>query len=278
MMLADNIIYASCEPVQFLCETGILGGLLLLAMGISFFYATRKEKSLEKELFACVLMASCFYYLFHITLFQCLTLILVARITCQQKTLYKANRLISFLVFVSLLILTVGIMCLATFPKYKNATAITHRIEHKRSLEHYFNAIKNDLNDNKQILAIYALELYANGKIEKFMYITDILNAHTIHSDIEYFKGKSFLRMKDSIVAERHFILASFICPNRFVYRYELFILYKTTGRIDEAKDVALKIQKLKEKVPSATTLAIKMDIEDFLKTDNQKNKCMKKE
>jgi tetratricopeptide (TPR) repeat protein len=151
------------------------------------------------------------------------------------------------------------------------ATAITYRIEHKRGLEYYSDAIKNDLSDNRQILTACALELYAKGKNEEFMSVTGILNTHAIHSDIEYFKGKSLLRMKDTIAAERHFVLASAICPNRFTYRYELFRLYKTAGRFDEAKNVALKIRKLKEKIPSATTLAIKMDVEDFLEKYNQK-------
>ena len=58
---------------------------------------------------------------------------------------------------------------------------------------------------------------------------------------------------------------ASYICPNRFRYKYELFKIYKETNNIRKANEIADHISRMPVKINSPTIFAIKKDIDNFL-------------
>jgi tetratricopeptide (TPR) repeat protein len=65
--------------------------------------------------------------------------------------------------------------------------------------------------------------------------------------------------------AEKHFKLASAMCPNRFMPLYQLALLYKETNRNEDALKIAQHILYKKVKIPSSTVNAIKNEMRKLI-------------
>ena len=69
----------------------------------------------------------------------------------------------------------------------------------------------------------------------------------------------------DFKAAEKQFLQASHICPNRFRYRYALFKLYQTQNDTLKSKSIAIEISKMAVKVNTPVVVTIKREIDEYL-------------
>ena len=86
--------------------------------------------------------------------------------------------------------------------------------------------------------------------------------------DIQMLKADNYKNMNDYHLAEKCYLLASQMCPNRFIPLYELVNIYDSTGRSDKALKLAKIIVNKPVKIPSGVIAAIKMKMEERIKNN----------
>lgn len=263
IMLADNIVCAINEPLQFACELGIVG-LILISILI---YTIIKYININKTLrlaFITIIAASFFSYIFHITIFQNIIFFFILLSSIREKK-YIEFKNCSFIILV-ILVIPLIFSTKNIILKYKNSLYLKNKIERGVLFDKVSTEIIHDFKDNQTFIFPYAMELYKKSDFAGCIIILDHLRNILNHSDIESLYAKCYTNLGNHKEAEKHYILASNMCPNRFEYRYELYKLYLDNEKLESAINVAFAIQNLKEKVPTPYTLAIKLEIARFLK------------
>lgn len=264
IMLADNINYALNEFLQFFSEIGIIGLLFILIFIIKSIFIIKKEDGVIKKIYFNLLFISCFSYIYHITVFQVIIFSIIIYTSLKDQRIFILNRYIS-------ISLNIGILffCLYFFQpayiKFNRSLYIERKISLRYTLEDDNYLLIKYFNDNSDFLIYYAYDLYYKRKYEESLWVLALNDKNYIHSEIENLKGNICLKLDRLECAEYHYAMASNMCPNRFRYKYDLFRFYNKTHREDLARKIALDIHMLKEKIPSATTIAIKNEVKEFL-------------
>ena len=267
IMLADNTKYALNEPVQFISELGIIGFSLILLLA-RIIFLIRYENHFVRHLFFCLLFVSCFYYIFHITVFQVILFLFILFVSSKEMIIFKLNLPCSIAGSLIVLLLSTN-MVYFTQSQFIHSLKMEKRISQGSELIDKQNILQIYFRDNPVFLTFYVYELFYKRKYTECLEILKLIDKICIHSDFEQLKGRIYLQTGNPEDAEKYFIRACNICPNRFGYKYDLFKYYLENNQIDLAKDEALKIHNLKEKIPSPYTLAIKLEIERFLEEND---------
>lgn len=266
ILLADNTIYAFNEYIQLTCETGLVGLVFLLAL--VFLYLSNKNRKKNPLFIAGVtlLISFLFTYSLHTPYFVVIAVLLLCFFSTTTRTVIRiqypnARYLYGALCIVVLLIAHTFCYKLYAFNQFislheKPSVEITSEC---KKIERY-------LSDNPSFLYVFSQNLYSQGKYKEALKRTSSLAKLIQNTDVNILQGGIHESLGAISKAEEYFKNASNICPNRFVPRYELMKLYIETGQDNLAKQTAKEIIKLPEKIPSAITLAIKMEAESYLK------------
>ena len=83
---------------------------------------------------------------------------------------------------------------------------------------------------------------------------------------MELLQGELLEQLNKLEEAEHHFLLASRMCPVRFVPLYKLYELYKRTGDEPKARQMGEMILEKPIKVESAIVRSIKADVQRDLR------------
>lgn len=83
--------------------------------------------------------------------------------------------------------------------------------------------------------------------------------------DMEILIGDNLIKTRKYNEAEKHFLLASNMCPTRFIPLYALFKIYEAIGEVDKANAMAWKIANKPIKVCSPRVAMIKEEISKYL-------------
>jgi hypothetical protein len=266
IMLADNTKYTFNEPVQLIIELGVVGFFLILFLFTKIISIIQNENLFIKHLCFCLLFASCFYYIFHITVFQVILFLIICYISSKDKINFRLNIPSSFGGNIIILLLAVKTLYFSQL-QFAHSLDIEYRYLRRQGLIDKGKILKTYFKDNPFFLTCYAHELFYKGKYIECEETLNMIDNIYIHSDLENLKGNLFIHSGNSKRAESYLINACSICPNRFRYKYDLFRFYHKNDRIDLAKNIALQIHNLKEKIPSPASMAIKLEIEQFLES-----------
>lgn len=256
-LLADNVIYANNEYMHFLCETGIIG-FIIICFVILFTYKGMKGYAMREDIFIPIIVSSIFYYTIHIALLFTLLLVCIMTSASSEKSRHMIrhdNRKL----FLLLLIFSISISCYSISHAYSFKRMQEQFTYNDMDLQQKKNAIKN-FSENKLFLMEAACS-YNDSNTEIYNRIEEYL----LHSEILFHESKKLILEKKYDTAEQKLILASNICPNRFRYKYELLKLYKITDDIKKAKRTAANIMKTPIKIMSPTVLAIKKEAAELL-------------
>lgn len=190
--------------------------------------------------------------------------IVIILLSIKQKSIYSFKPYISKCIY--LFILVCAFYGFYTrFQKLIHAIKIENKIACNKSLLSDEEIIINEFGENFIFSFLLANELYNKNELRECLFVLENLSCYFTNSEIENMKGKIYAQMKNCELSEKYLIKAINICPYIFEYKYQLFKLYLGNNDQDAAKKIAFIIKNQKEKIPSAATLAIKLEINDYL-------------
>lgn len=268
VLLAGNSVTAFNEPLEIICELGLVGLFSLLFIFQKILKVDIHRNNLVIKFGALgLLFASLFYYVFHSTILLLILLLFLSYLFSMDKPLLSISGKWVKLIFCVILVLSN--MTFYTFQlKYTSIKSLSNLQSYKgKTLEEY-RELYNHLSDNPVFIYIYANELYKNDKPKESLQKLNLLSKHITWYDSEVLAGDSYLKIDEIENAEKHYKKAISICPGKFNARHKLFNAYVNTGNDDKAKELAIEIVNLPEKIPSAVTLAIKLEAESYLNTN----------
>ena len=118
------------------------------------------------------------------------------------------------------------------------------------------------LGSEPYFLYNYAAELYYAGHHEKALLVAKRCRKFWADYDLELLQGELLDKLNKSEEAELHFLLASRMCPVRFVPLYKLYELYKRTENGQKARKMGETILEKPVKVESAIVRSIKANVQ----------------
>lgn len=140
--------------------------------------------------------------------------------------------------------------------------------ETNEALLQYATLMKS-LGNNPYFLYNYTVELYLNEDYINCLKIAQECQLYWSDYDLELIQAEAYTDMNIHNKAIMHLQKARYICPARFVPLYELFQLYKTIGKIEDAKNIAKIIINKPVKIPSSKINFIQAEIRAFLSKQN---------
>lgn len=121
------------------------------------------------------------------------------------------------------------------------------------------------MKGNPLFLYNYGAELHELGHWQESIVILKEGINRLNDTDVQLLLADNYLNRKDYQQAEKCLLLASQMCPNRFLPLYKLVNLYIQTGRQSEASGLAAEIVRKPVKVPSYTIKKIKKDMAEYI-------------
>ncbi len=253
-MVADNVMLACNEYIQLLCETGLIGvGVALYLIFYIIKYST--DVYIRRSILFSILVSAFFYYIFHTALFCALGIICIMLASVHSPTLFKIG-LSNFNTLIVGIVVSAGIIYSADHLRI--GKRIKTSIARRSLTEMQKKYIINNFGENKIFLASVAT-------LDNSDEINFRIKDHISHSEIFFLEGQRMRRKKRFKLAEEKLLLASYICPNRFRYKFELYKTYKDTNDMNKAYKTAEHIIRMPVKIPSPTVLAIKKEVRTFL-------------
>ena len=119
------------------------------------------------------------------------------------------------------------------------------------------------LDKNAYFLYNYAAELNDAGEADKSLEAATACEKMLNDYDVQMLKADAHKKRRDFRRAEACYLLASRMCPGRFMPLYELVNVYDSTNRPDRAQALAAEIADKPVKIPSGLVSAIKIKMRE---------------
>jgi len=273
-MRADIVKHPFNEFVLLLVEHGLVGGLLVGLLVYLLIREYRKNKN--QETFYAMLCLSgiaafaCFSYPLGYPFVKVMAVFCAATIMRREAKVWKIPKGLFSVIKPAVLITTLVLLAFTGkmfYDEYSwNAVA-------KRSLAGETKAVMPDyarlyktMNRNGLFLYNYGAELnYINKWDRSVQLLTECTNFYN-DIDLQLLLADNYTQLKQYPKAEKCFLLAHQMIPNRFIPLYRLALLYKKEGKIREARRIAEIIVKKQIKVESFDVVTIKAEMRDLLK------------
>jgi O-antigen ligase len=274
--LADNVQVAFNEYLQVVVETGFVGLMLMLSIGgILIVYRTRIRTSNAIGALggvASIACCACFSYPFReisiIVLAGWMLLIVENDIkplsisvtaTCQKTIAILFMLITIFLCYYS-------ITTILSVSRWKNLTAQTSIYGFDNNREKYKD-LYTKLNKDPYFLYNYGVELILAKDYKQGILVLQQTSLYLSNTEIFCYLGDAYKGIRLYKKAEKNYLFASNMVPNKFYPLYCLANLYYETGNATKAYEIAIKLVNKKEKVQSYTTYRIKSEMKQLIDT-----------
>ena len=111
--------------------------------------------------------------------------------------------------------------------------------------------MKNIYINDAEFLYSYATLLYNDKQYEDAISVAEKCDSVSANYDLEILLANSYMFVGKLSQAEKHYLQAYNMCPNRFIPLYKLFKIYKQRGDTEQMLKVGNIILNKKIKVPS---------------------------
>lgn len=264
----DTTIVAFNEFLYLTAELGVLGLALVILLLFLVFFVNSSSK--ESEIAKCILMVILLFSLFSYPFSELSVLIIFALSLaivdttklCRIRITPLKNR-ISLLVVSTLMVYSVTQIYF--FSKKENQLKQVFREKLILSESEIVQ-----LRTNPRFWLAYSDYIIYNGSNQ------DIINtlqqaSHYIPSTILYTElGNAYKRTANYAKAIESYTLAHHMTPNRILPLYNLFQVYRETGDLLSANQLAIRIKNHKIKTYNSLVINIKSEIENYLTRTNQ--------
>lgn len=274
--LADKNSYAFNDLLQMIVENGLIGVVLFVL--IIFFVFFIEPKIHTNYLFASragvitVLLASCFSYPFELIPIWWLVLFFICLISINSKDIYSGVPLIYTKVFVNLsfallatYVITYEMKVYQAKQMWKAGDFAVQQQDYKEA-EKLYQGVINKLPRERQVLLSYGKVLYMNGKIKQSVNILEKVSQTIADPFLLINLGNSYQVLKKYNLAEKAYINASNMIPNRMYPKYLLAKMYLQNQDTLRSKELARKIIRMPVKIPSQATIQMKEEMEQLLR------------
>lgn len=266
LLLADNTYYAFNDYFQFIIETGIVGVFILFAAFAAIGWLIRKAytggytKRFVLNLACCQLVAicvaACFTYVFSKPAFQVLFVGCVGVIAFYA--FYQSRPANYAVPVIAVLIAAICLSAPYSFNlnNYRSEKEVVniktlHRAGLKSDVKKKLLSLPPFLQDNEGYLEIKYEHLMQEGNIQAAETTLKKL-IKTVASNNNYLRLANLYFIKgETKKAEKAYLLAVHMVPNRFRSRYALYNFYKATGQACKSVECAKEILALPVKIPS---------------------------
>ena len=266
--LADNVKHPFNEFLLLTAEFGAVA-LLLTALWIaSLIRAYRKNPNDESYTLATALSAAaalcCFSYPLSYPFTGSIVALAAGGLTAQSRRScerFRARRASGILAALSSAAL-LGFAAKEMY--YENRW---HRVKKTASSDRpplpEYERLYPFLDKNAYFLYNYAAELNDAGEADKSLEAATACEKMLNDYDVQMLTADAHKKRRDFRRAEACYLLASRMCPGRFMPLYELVNVYDSTNRPDRAQALAAEIADKPVKIPSGLVSAIKIKMRE---------------
>ncbi len=281
------IDYAFNETLQFVAESGIWGALLalsLIAISLKGIRETRDPLlSIGISGILSIFVFSCFSYPAEI-LPICLNMVFYVALVIRFYKSDFAKQLdisVKGIVFPFLImIVVILVLSFATFSHrnlkklyqsyadWNTATLIYRQGLYDKSLPYYLNAYPIFQRDG-QFLGEYGKALTMNNRHFEALEIMRKAEQYQNAQLVQIHLGEIYQKLGRYTLAEKAFLKGYYMNPSRLYPQYLLAKLYRETGKLAEAREIARKVIKEEPKINSKAVEEMKSEMKMILEQDN---------
>jgi len=142
---------------------------------------------------------------------------------------------------------------------YKTWLGLENR--NSRNMAKLYPALKDNIN----FIESYSTILFNENKYKDVINLLENPKNPLMYPSVYLNLAQSYFRIGNYEKAEKYFLHAANMVPNKFYSKYLLVKFYYHTKQFDKAYKLSYKIMKMKIKVPSKTVLKIRKEVEEQL-------------
>lgn len=253
-MLADNMRHPLNEYIHIAINYGLPAIAAILLLTVILVYRKQKENSNESHTFLLTATMLAIWMMFSYPLSQPFTwnIIYIAMLLFVCNNNLRAYRSIKGIIIISA---SVSIFIIGSNYNYRHqwekAVEIYHTHEQKTNAFVVFDKLKDIYGNDAEFLYSYATLLYNEKQYEQAISVAEKCDSVSANYDLEILLANSYMFVGELGKAEKHYIQACNMCPNRFIPLYKLFKIYKQLGDTEKMLKVGNIILNKKIKVPS---------------------------
>ncbi len=275
-ILADNVKQPFNEFIKVAVEFGIVGLVVILSIILFLLWEIIKYKNEDGHLvfrgLISFLVFACFSYpLYYVSVwillaFYLSTLLKTTAIEIENTTISIAIR--STIVFTCVFLIFHSLMQMRAEIKWKTIAMSSLGGNTEEMLPEYENLYSTSLKENPFFLYNYGAELHFVGKFAKSIKILSECQTRFNDYDLQMLLADNYYQIGKTVKAIQTYQHASNMIPCRFLPLYQIFQIYKDSGKKDIALKYANEIVNKKVKIPSLTVNSIKDEAQEYLKED----------
>ena len=263
-MLADNVQAPFNEYLRFAAEYGIIGLLAVGSILWIILHCRQRRIPHFKVPFASLLgvgIMALFSYPFHypaLLVVSGIDFFMLAGICFDWRAWGKRVVGLSFLIMA-------GHSILSRIDQHHWQQAVGPRIDHTSVIREYEKLASTKFNDNPAFLYAYGL---IQNREKRYIRSLEILDRYfRLRADVDaaIVQIDNHYRLGHYAKAWEWAVLASDMCPNRFIPLYYKVLILDATGHLAEAKELARQVLSKPIKVRATDVYKVRVKLQHFL-------------
>jgi tetratricopeptide (TPR) repeat protein len=273
--LADNIIHPFNEYLSCLIQYGAVG-FILFVLFLVYIVRQGLKWALKEKLPALIsLLGLGIFGLFSYPMYYALILIIVSVnlyiISCSPRKNHSYG-----LPTLLLLPVVVPLTCFAVSGSIKTVRSEKKWEQLRNAVTLSANAgdilagyatLRSQYADNPLFLYNYGAVLNGYGCYEKSIRIFKECERFLNNCELQSYLADNYMKTNEYARAESCAILASRMCPSRFMPLYQLVLVYDQTNRTGKAVELAKEVIVRPVKVWNPNSYLIKVKLQEFIKS-----------
>ncbi len=260
-------------------EQGLLALLIHLTLVLLVLTGKPKQKNVKtwKTMFLVIVIASFFSYPLQVLSLKVLFFLLAGLISgmCIEKKMFKITnpytiKLISIAILVaSCFLVKYTVSKNRAYQQWKEAF-ICLKKGNSESVFSSYEALMPALSSDKFFIYNYGSELVLQGNMKDGIPMLEQCIKSINDEDVYLQLGNAYENSQNLSKAMAAYEKANLIAPYLMTPTYRLISLYYSTGREEEAINLAHKLLRFDVKIPSAQIDVMKNDIKEFIEWTNK--------
>lgn len=260
-LLANNVFHPFNEYLLFVIEHGIIAFIFLITF-VFFIFKSNKLSSPYILSLISLGIFSCFSYPFKYPFVWFMVAYCLSQTDINKNSTYRIKFKLNiwFNIFMILVCSSIFVFTIRDFKfeyDWNKVAKYSLLVQSKKMIINYDN-LYHSWNGNHLFLYNYGTELNHNREYERSLIVFNQCTQYWNDYDIQIMIADNYFNLKEWVFAEKHYKLASYMCPNRFVPLEQLVYLYDQIGASEKADKLAILIINKEEKVPSSRITLIK--------------------